>query len=301
MAIEFGWKSELRAAELLKSLNLSALPIDPFEIAKRKDIACQQMPSLGNGISGCMMRVGDNFGILYSAHFASEGFQNFTVGHELGHYCMDGHVAHLFAGGETLHRSSSGFISSDLYEQEADAFAAGLLMPKDLFGAAAATAGEGLQAIESLAALCRTSLTATAVRFAKLSQEPVAVVCSEKGKIHFAVMSPGLKQARDLTWIKRGAGVPGQSVTASFNKDESNIRHGRRASGESDLADWFHTDQSHALNEEVCGLGEYGRSLTVLWTDSLPEHPDPMNKYADADADAEDGMLPSEKFFRRSR
>ena len=299
MAIEFGWKSELRAAELLKSLNLSALPIDPFEIAKRKDIACQQMPSLGNGISGCMMRVGDNFGILYSAHFASEGFQNFTVGHELGHYCMDGHVAHLFTGGETLHRSTSGFISSDRYEQEADAFAAGLLMPKDLFGAAAATAGEGLQAIESLAALCRTSLTATAVRFAKLSPEPMAVVCSEQGKIHFAVMSPGLKQSRDLTWIKRGAGVPSQSLTASFNKDESNVRYGRRVSGQSDLADWFHTDQSHALNEEVCGLGAYGRSLTVLWTDSLPERLDPLDKYGTDDAEEE--MLPSQKFFRRSR
>lgn len=299
MAVELGWKSELRAAELLKMLDLVALPIDPFKIAERKQIACQQMPSLGEGISGCMMKVGDNFGILYSARFASEGFRNFTVGHELGHYCMDGHVAHLFAGGETLHRSSSGFISSDLYEQEADAFAAGLLMPKDLFGAAAAPAGEGLQAIESLAALCRTSLTATAVRFAKLSQEPVAVVCSEKGKIHFAVMSPGLKQARDLTWIKRGAGVPAQSLTASFNKDESNIRYGRRASGESDLADWFHTDQSHALNEEVCGLGEYGRSLTVLWTDFLPERLDPLDKYGTDDAEEE--MLPSQKFFRRSR
>ena len=299
MAIEFGWKSELRAIELLKSLNFSTLPIDPFQIAKRKDIACQQMPSLGDGISGCMMKVGDNFGILYSARFASEGFQNFTVGHELGHYCMDGHVAHLFAGGEILHRSSSGFISSDLYEQEADAFAAALLMPRHLFEAAMYTAGEGFRAIEILAVLCRTSLTATAVRFARLSQEPVAVVCSEKGKIHFAVMSPGMKQVRDLTWIKRGAGVPAQSLTASFNNDESNIRCGRRASGESDLADWFHTDQDHSLNEEVCGLGEYGRSLTVLWTDSVPERLDPLDKYGNDDV--EEGLLPSEKFFRRSR
>ncbi len=299
MAVEFGWKSELRAAELLKSLDLSALPIDPFEIAGQKDIACQQMPSLGEGISGCMMKVGDNFGILYSARFASEGFRNFTVGHELGHYCMDGHVTHLFADGQTLHRSLSGFTSSDSYEQEADAFAAGLLMPKDLFKAAMYTAGDGLHAIEILAGLCRTSLTATAVRFARLSEEPVAVVCSEKGKIHFAIMSPGMKQIRDLTWIKRGAGVPIQSLTASFNNDESNIRHGRRASGESDLADWFHTDQGHALNEEVCGLGEYGRSLTVLWTESVPEWSDPLDKYDSNDA--EEGLLPSEKFFRRSR
>ena len=100
MAVEAGWKAELRSAEVLKDLKLGSLPIDPFEIAARKDILCQANSSLGSGISGCMMKVGDNFGIVYSTRFPSEGFQRFTVAHELGHYFMDGHISHLFANGQ---------------------------------------------------------------------------------------------------------------------------------------------------------------------------------------------------------
>jgi Zn-dependent peptidase ImmA (M78 family) len=164
--------NHLLAAEVLRDLNLLSLPIDPFEIAARKDIVCQENTSLGSGISGCMMKVGDNFGILYSTRFPSEGFQRFTVAHELGHYCMDGYVSHLFANGQTRHQSQSGFLSSDTYEREADAFAAGLLMPKAAFQRAMESAGEGISAIEALATQCRTSLTATAIRLAKLSTHP---------------------------------------------------------------------------------------------------------------------------------
>src|ERR1035438_8496989 len=44
--------------------------------------------SLAPGISGCLMKVGDVFGILYSSRFASEGFKRFNVAHELGHYFL---------------------------------------------------------------------------------------------------------------------------------------------------------------------------------------------------------------------
>jgi Zn-dependent peptidase ImmA (M78 family) len=299
MAMEQGWKSELRAAEVLRGLELQSLPIDPFEIAQRKDILCQENRSLGSGVSGCMMKVGDNFGILYSTRFASEGFQRFTVGHELGHYFMDGHVSHLFANGQSLHQSLSGFISKDPYEAEADAFAASLLMPKGLFAAAIQGAGEGLKAIETLAALCRTSLTATAIRVAKLTTEPLAVVCTTGHTVNFAVMSETLRQYRDLTWLKRGAGVPAASITAIFNADEANIRLVRRMSGETTLADWFHSDIAHEMQEEVCGLGEYGRTLTVLWCDSLPDSPDPFTE--DQEPRTDEDLMPSQRFYQKSR
>lgn len=175
MALEADWKAELRSTEILRDLCLQELPIDPFEIAVRKQILCQEHSALGSGISGCMMKVGDNFAIIYSTRFPNEGFQRFTVAHELGHYFMDGHVSHLFANGQTLHQSQSGFLSSDAYEREADAFAAGMLMPKAVFLRAMDGVGTGISSIETLASLCRTSLTATAIRFAKLSTDPVAV------------------------------------------------------------------------------------------------------------------------------
>lgn len=299
MALEQGWKSELRSAEVLRELTLSSLPIDPFEIARRKDILCQENGSLGGGISGCMMKVGDSFGILYSSRFASEGFQRFTVGHELGHYFMDGHVSHLFAKGQTFHQSLSGFISKDPYESEADAFAASLLMPKELFMGALEKAGEGLNAIDRMATLCRTSLTATAIRVAKLTTERLAVVCTTGQTVNFAIMSDAMRSYRDLTWLKRGAGIPATSNTAAFNSDQANVLLGRRISGDTNLADWFHSDVEQEMQEEVCGLGEYGRTLTVLSCDSLTESRNSFLEEEESETDED--LMPSQRFYRKSR
>ena len=176
-----GFGAELQAHEVLTSLQIATLPIDPFAIAGRRDIAHQEKPGLAPGISGCLMKVGDAFGILYSSRFASEGFKRFNVAHELGHFFVPGHIDALFANGQQFHQSESGFTSDDKYEREADSFAASLLMPKLLFKPECTKCGQGLDAVEALADLCATSLTATAIRFAKLCDEPVAVVCSRGG------------------------------------------------------------------------------------------------------------------------
>src|ERR1700675_3015601 len=146
-----GFRAELQAHEVITKLQISSLPVDPFAIADRRDIAHQEKPSLAPGISGCLMKVGDAFGILYSSRFASEGFKRFTVAHELGHYFLPGHIEALFGNGRQCHYSQSGFTSDDKYEREADSFAAGLLMPKVLFKPVCSKSGQGLDAIQVLA------------------------------------------------------------------------------------------------------------------------------------------------------
>lgn len=136
-----GFGAELQSSQVLAKLQISCLPVDPFAIADRRGIVCEQKPSLAPGISGCLMKVGDVFGILYGARFANEGFRRFTVGHDLGHYFLEGHIQALFGAGQQFHQSESGFTSDDKYEREADSFAAGLLMPKPLFKAACGKSG----------------------------------------------------------------------------------------------------------------------------------------------------------------
>jgi hypothetical protein len=296
MAMHDGFGAELQASQVLKNLGIASLPVDPFAIARNRDIVCEQKSGLAVGISGCLMKVGDIFGILYSTRFSSEGFRRFTVAHELGHYFLEGHVQHLFGAGQTFHQSESGFTSDDKYEREADSFAAGLLMPKLLFKAACTDAGQGLAAVESLSEICGTSLTATAIRYASFCDDPVAVVCSMGQKVQFAFLSKPLKDRRDLTWIRKGAGLPMGTPTAAFNKDTQNVLTAKRVSSSSTLDTWFDGGGDVELTEEVVGLGEYGRTLTVLSAETLPEPP-----YENEETEEIDGenLLPSQRWRER--
>ncbi len=77
--------------------------------------------------------------------------------------------------------STSGFTSGAWYEREADLFGVELLISEFLFHQHRREFPTGLDGIKGLAELFETSLTATGIRYATLSTEPVAVVVSEAG------------------------------------------------------------------------------------------------------------------------
>lgn len=258
-------EAEHCAKKALAECGADSLPIDPFAIADRKGIVVA--PTHLEGCSGCLMKSGDVFGILYSTSLKNEGFERFTVAHELGHYFLPGHPAALFANGETTHRSRSGFISRDSLERQADNFAASLLLPEALFlKALRAERSEGLEAIKRLASLCKSSLTATALRFAQCSDDPVAVVMSLGEQVQWCEMSQSLRNIRGLTWLKRGSLLPRDTTSARFNTTTSNIVGAQQEDGCSDLSDWFEGAPSVEMMEDVVGLGSYERTLTVLST-----------------------------------
>ena len=140
--------------------------------------------------------------------------------------------------------------------------------------------------------------TATAIRFAKLCDEPVAVVCSKGDRAQFAFMSKPSQDYRGLTWIRKGAGLPAGTATANFNKDEDNVRKGKRVASTSTLDTWFDGGGDAELNEDVVGLGEYGKTLTVLWADSLPDS-DEVEESDDIDEIDDENLLPSQRWRQR--
>src|SRR5271167_1741375 len=121
-------------------------------------------------------------------------------------------------------------------------------MPKLLFKAECANSGQGLDAVETLAGLCVTSLTATAIRFAKLCEEPVAVVCSVRNRVQFAFMSKPFQDMPGLTWIRKGSRLPADTATEEFNRDDGNVRAGKRILSTSTLDTWFDNGRSTELN-----------------------------------------------------
>jgi Zn-dependent peptidase ImmA (M78 family) len=151
--------AEQFAEKLVKDEKLT-LPIDILSIAEKHAILVEPKPASAKGVSGMLIRVGNGFAIAYATHIRSEGFQRFSIAHELGHYFLEGHPESVFRGGQAVHESHAGFGSGDQIELEADHFAAGLLMPSHLFKVEAGKYGDGFEAIENLAGVCKTSLTA---------------------------------------------------------------------------------------------------------------------------------------------
>ncbi|GAJ29134.1 ImmA/IrrE family metallo-endopeptidase [Acidomonas methanolica] len=283
----FSLKLARQTAEaFLRDEGISTLPVDPFAIAESRDIVVQGKPAEHDGVSGMLLRHGNDFGIIFATHIPSPGFQRFSVSHELGHYFLPGHIDQVIKGG--IHVSRAGFVTNDPYELEADHFAAGLLMPETPFRKAMDRFDPGLDAIGQMAELCVTSRTATAIRFAELSNAAVAVIVSTGGIIDYCFMSDAMKSLPKLDWIRKGTPLPTGTATATLAADPERVAAGDRLSDETDVRDWLGGTTYAVVSEESVGLGRYGKVLTVLSSGSIGPDGDPED-----DEDDENSLLES--------
>ncbi len=259
-------EAENEAKSVIERLNITSLPICPFRIARERGIIVEPKDSDRPGVSGFFIKVGNVFGIQYATHIKNEGFIRFTIAHELGHYFLPEHPEYLFQGRDGIHESRSGFISDEFYEKQADYFAKELLMPQDFFLAALRESGVGFPAITSLASKCKTSITATAIRFAQFAEDPVAVIMSNSNRINWCFMSSALASVKGLRWPRKDSLLPPNTATASFNRDQNNVLSAKYIEAWTRLDYWFEDCSQIEMKEDVVGLGHYGKTLTVLFT-----------------------------------
>ena len=249
------------ARQVVRDQQISSLPVCPVEIAASLGIEVQPKPMAEAGCSGMLVRLGDEFGIIYATHLRNQGYERFSVAHELGHYFLPGHPEHVLQHG--AHQSHAGFASNDPYEREADFFAASLLMPSGLFRTAAARYAEGLEAIISLADDCKTSITAAAISYAKHGHAAVAIVLSTGGTINCCFQSDAMKAGR-VGWQRPGSSVPLNTLTEELARNPNSVASSKYAAAEVPLSTWFADAPDLIATEEVIGLGAYGKVLTVI-------------------------------------
>ena len=243
-------------------MGLCTLPVDLSFLLRKKGIMLFPKDSLTDGVSGMLIRVGDyDYGIVYSTCYKNQGFERFSIAHEIGHYFLEGHPYYDIDG---LHKSNAGFISQDQYEKEADIFASGLLMPEDLFKDRMKEYPKGLDGIIGMAEVCQTSLTATAIRYVGLTTKNIIVLLSTDGIINFCAVSEKIFLMKDKEIPKKGYPVPKNTATAKLSMDKVRIINRERDLMDADLSDWLELDRSKDANEEVIGLGRYGKVLTVI-------------------------------------
>ena len=64
--------------------------------------------------------------------------------------------------------------------------------------------------------------------------------------------------------------MPRDSLTRDFNQTASNIADTMRSDDNADLIAWFHADDEIDATEEVIGLIDYAKTLTIITAD-LPD------------------------------
>src|SRR5690606_23953260 len=90
--------------DILRENGVRKLPIDVFSIAKRSGIEVIAKEADSNGVSGVLILHGNNVVIAYNSAIQNIGFQRFSVGHELGHFFLPGHMDALLSDG-SIHQS----------------------------------------------------------------------------------------------------------------------------------------------------------------------------------------------------
>ncbi|MBF7683976.1 ImmA/IrrE family metallo-endopeptidase [Acinetobacter sp. B5B] len=233
--------------------------IDLFVLGQELGIDIQTQKSTSHGISGALIRNGNDFIIYYSSYINNFPYQRFSIAHEFGHYFLPEHPENIF-NKQGVHFSSAGNNSTkNRFEKEADYFSTCLLMPKFLFEKEMYKYNDGLEAIKNLAATFNTSLISTAIRYIELTETPAMLVISSKGVIDAVFDTKELRKFGNKIYIKNKH-LPSQSVI-SFGSSKKDVF----------LHDWIDTNLTIKAIEENITLGSYEKMLTVITTSTLYE------------------------------
>jgi hypothetical protein len=127
-------------------------------------------------------------------------------------------------------------------------------MPETSFRKALDQHDPGLDAIEAAAGLCLTSRTATAVRFAELTDAAVAIIMSTRGTIDYCFLSEAMKTVPKLDWLRKGSPLPPGTATACFAAQHARVLAGDQVADEADVRDWLGGTTRASISEESVGL-----------------------------------------------
>ncbi len=263
-------KAAEAAEELVQSIGIDTVPIDPFAIARDEFpllcIDCRDFNDRFDGQLQYEMRSGQFVLLLnnkYDAFWTQQGHHprtRFSLAHELGHYFLEGHRDYLKNGG-VPHASQAEYRRDSLVEREADAFAAALLMPSMLIAPMVNEAELSRNRLEKIANYFQTSLTSTAIRSVLISDFPCALIGIADGGVRWSFHSKPLIQAGCYPKGKSDHLLKRVRSHWEMMLSQDGTEHVQQGI----LMEWFETyDRSHLINVPVCEHYMPVRTMNLL-------------------------------------
>ena len=220
-----------------------------------------------------------DWAIVYNTGIPSDGRIRFTLAHELGHYLMHRHLHGQFNCNEvdTLHWDSP----ERQLENQANEFAAHLLMPRPDFEAQIRSTTIDLDVLGGCAERYGTSLTAATLKWLEFTPKRAVLVMSYKGIVRWARGSQSgkwLSIALNKKLNGQRRRLPDQCATA-LCKDTSVDRLGTEVNARI----WFSNEPKDMVLREMRIISDqYRQTMTLL---ILPSEVKPWERNWPSDGD----------------
>lgn len=250
--------AEAKARGLLQELRLQQPEeIDLELIAASLDVFVEEDQL--TSYEARMVRSGSRAIITVSTSILEVGRKRFSIAHELGHFLLHPDTLQLACCDEEDMRAWSERFKPE--ETEANAFAAELLMPREMVSLRLIGQTPSFTLISDLTDTFQTSLTASAIQFAKCTREPVALIASQDLNRKWWVASDVFSEDFRL---REDAQVHPYTCAYELRKT------GERAGRASDIAagawlDRYDPDSKECITEDSLVLGAYGLTLSLVW------------------------------------
>jgi Zn-dependent peptidase ImmA (M78 family) len=196
--------AKYHAKSLLKKFGIKNVPVDPFWMAREMDIEVTEDDC--ESYLGMLLVVEGEALISIKSDIQEYSKKRFTVAHEIGHFSIPEHISpekYFFC---CTDKDLNTFDRKGGKEAEANAFAAELLMPEDIFREKIRLKDLSYDFLQILTSEFETSLTSTSIRFTELSGD-YAMIVSENSCI---------------AWFLKGGNFP-YSVRGSGKLDKKSI------------------------------------------------------------------------------
>jgi Zn-dependent peptidase ImmA (M78 family) len=146
------------------------------EIANSIGLIVKELPM--TGADGRILMKGNSGIISIRENITHLGRKNFVIAHEIGHFLCHKHLSHLYSD---THKTLAEWYASGPQEQEANRFAAELLMPASIFKAKTVGKRLNLGFIQEMSAFFGVSILACFIRFVNHGNYPVMIIFMENG------------------------------------------------------------------------------------------------------------------------
>ena len=205
-----------------------------------------------DGALAQLVRRGRKVQILLADHVTDLAAQRFSIAHELGHLVL----GHPTPQAVTAAKGAPVPAQERDHEEEANAFAAELLMPAAWLRHRCEVGPVGLDVPRQISQELGVSILASAIRFVELTTHPCAAVLSRKQVVQWAAVTDTFPHA-----ITRGRTVAQTSAAGAFFTTGRAPDQPQRVAA----ADWVDAPSESVMVEHAAGSPELGTVISMIW------------------------------------